>query len=529
MPRCFSKCKKRPNPPCSSDYQCKWIDGAVRKYCRLSPKYKMNKDCKLRRKFTKKEAKLAIKDLVVGKHRIRKNRATRRARIRSSTNSSSPTASVYETASEASSTKASSTKALSTKNSNSAKRKLAKFIHTKKFKIKANYLKKVCLDSSECIAFGTELQNISNFFDNFTTFTYLKNIRQIGDTSSNGTVYQLSYKREGYESHALMKFSNKNEADNLMYEYDVGLFINKMAKKYPCFVETYGLYRIDDATHTSIINKTLNAKTLQKFRPQTRVNYAVGCVDSRLNCILTQHIKDAFSLYDICHHSIFLNRDLLYSLAQIYLPLCALGNTFTHYDLHLSNVLLYRPRSRTYIQYHYNITGLGTVTFKCGYMVKIIDYGRSYFKDSENHNSKQIYDTIGGKIECQNSDKKGFSWLENEPLNAKNYFMDSAKPNVSHDLRALKLIKYNTNIVRHLPSNLKNMLTKLQYKSNYGTAPKTKCTSDKICNVTEAAKYLCELIKNQNTINQNNLHYQSRTKLGDLYISDKSNIRWVPA
>lgn len=522
MPRCFSKCKKRPNPPCTSDYQCKWIDGAVRKYCRLSPKYKMNRDCKLRRKFTKKEAKLAIKDLVVGKHRIRKNRATRRARIRSlsaTTVSSSPTTSIYETASEAS----------IPKNSNSAKRKLAKFIHTKKFKIKANYLKKVCLDSSECIAFGTESQNISNFFNNFTTFTYLKNIRKIGSDSKNGTVYQLSYKREGYESHALMKFSNRNRADNLMYEYDVGLFINKIAKKYPCFVETYGLYRIDDTTHTSVMNKTLNAKTLQKFKPQAHVDYAVGCVDSRLNCVLTQHIKDADSLDSLCKHSQFLIRDLLYSLAQVYLPLCALGDTFTHYDLHLNNILLYRPRPRTYIQYHYNITGLDTVTFKCGYMVKIIDYGRSYFNDSETHNSKQIYQTIIRKRECINGYQKGFAWLENEPLNNKNFYIDSTKPNVSHDLRALKIIHSYNEITRKLLPDLKEMMAQLQYQNNAGTAPKKKCKNNKICNVAEAAKYLCEIIRKKDNMDQNNFHYQGRTKLGDLYISDRSNIRWVPA
>lgn len=518
MPRCFSKCKKREESLCSSDYQCKWINGAVRKYCRLSPKYKMNKDCKLRRKFTKKEAKLAIKDLVVGKHRIRKNRATRRARIRSSSTASSPASSKYETASEAS----------VTKNSNSAKRKLAKFIHTKKFKIKANYLKKVCLDSSECIAFGTESQNISKFFDNFTAFTYLKNIRKIGSDSNNGTVYQLSYKREGYESHAIMKFSNNDAADNLMYEYDVGLFINKMAKKYPCFVETYGLYRIDDATHTSVKNKTMNAKTLQKFKQQSQVDYAVGCVDSRLNCVLTQHIKDADTLFNLCQHPVFLTRDLLYSLAQVYLPLCALGDTFTHYDLHLSNILLYRPRPRTYIQYHYNITGLGTVTFKCGYMVKIIDYGRSYFKDSETHNSKKIYNTIIGKRECQNSHLKGFEWLENQPLTANNFYIDAARPNVSHDLRALKIIQFYNEIKRNLSPDLKEMMVRLQYQNKFGTAPKNKCRADSICNVTEAAKYLCEVIRKKDTMDENDIHYQGRVKIGDLHVSDRGNIRWVP-
>lgn len=59
------------------------------------------------------------------------------------------------------------------------------------------------------------------------------------------------------------------------------------------------------------------------------------------------------------------------------MPLATLANTFTHYDLHPSNVLLCEPVLGKY--YKYILNDRTVVEFKSKYIVKIIDYGRSFF------------------------------------------------------------------------------------------------------------------------------------------------------
>lgn len=53
--------------------------------------------------------------------------------------------------------------------------------------------KKICSDSGVCIAFGTEKNKILDYFSNFTDFSILQSVTQIGASSMNGIVLQLEY------------------------------------------------------------------------------------------------------------------------------------------------------------------------------------------------------------------------------------------------------------------------------------------------------------------------------------------------
>jgi hypothetical protein len=116
-------------------------------------------------------------------------------------------------------------------------------------------------------------------------------------------------------------------------------------------------------------------------------------------------------------------------------------NVFTHYDLHGNNVQVYfpSPKKSKYIVMRYHYSDGSTVEFATEGIVKIIDYGRSYYKKDETNNSLELHKTICKIASCKPNcgKRKGFGWMgrENE------YYIDSSKRNVSHDLRLLMEMK----------------------------------------------------------------------------------------
>ncbi len=98
-----------------------------------------------------------------------------------------------------------------------------------------------CPDLNDCKALGININLINSFFKNFTTFEYLLNITYL-NSGVNSNIQKLEYKRLTYTTHAILKTPLNTESDNLMYEYEVGQYINKQLSFFPCFIETYGLF-----------------------------------------------------------------------------------------------------------------------------------------------------------------------------------------------------------------------------------------------------------------------------------------------
>ena len=130
------------------------------------------------------------------------------------------------------------------------------------------------------------------------------------------------------------------------------------------------------------------------------------------------------------------------------MPLTMLSEQFTHYDLHLQNVLVYTPIENKYIHYHYHMYGY-SVDFKSKYIVKIIDYGRAYFNDN-GRDSLDIYEHVCNSKDCGGMKcgiDYGYANLIPERYIGSRNHITSYKPNISHDLRILHQIrKYYYNI-----------------------------------------------------------------------------------
>ena len=369
----------------------------------------------------------------------------------------------------------------------------------------------ICSDSGTCMAFGIEKIQVNKLFNNFIDFVYANpRIKRIGAISANGFITQIEYdtnmmnrKLRSYKSYAILKSSMYREADNLYYEYLVGKdFINKQCEIYPCFLETYGYYTYNSLNDWNTIKKIKGDENIQLNKLLTLQNgknekqiLGKACATPKMISILIENVKDARSLGSCLEDPTFILQDLLGVLFQVYMPLSKLSKNFTHYDLHTENILLYEPfgkNSNKYITFNYYNLENKLITFKSKYLVKIIDYGRSYFNNGGTLNSKTLYKKLCETKECNSNilydeidndndndsdsdsftwspdvggaedeedeekaycgNNSGFSWISEESNDPETHYINSIRHNMSHDLRILEMIKKKIQIKKILRS-----------------------------------------------------------------------------
>ena len=502
MTKCYSKCRKVPESLCTHE-ECKYINGAKYKYCRLSHKYKMDENCIAQPKPERTRRKKNKLDTSY----------TRKQKVR-------------EDAAE----------------------KIGKFMrNVDPDKRRALFLKSICSDAGVCIAFGKENNKIKEHFAGFIDVKYIKSpIKRIGHPSQNGFVNEITYENNGYVANSILKSSANKNADNLMFEYLVGQYINKKSRVFPCFIETYGwfLYENPNTWNTMKQNKTITdtsiLKTLEIQPAQIRSpsSMEIACTNSKYICILIQHVKEAMSLKSMLANTDFVNNDLLYVLYQIYMPLATLANHFNHYDLHRENVLIYQPIKGKYIQYRYLLDNGDVVEFKSPYIAKLIDYGRSFFKDEESTNpltnsSFSIYETICKIKKCGKNcgDKVGFGNVVPEDFPGSFYYISSSKRNMSHDLRLLHELKNFNNIKNPVTNKVAyGVGVKTRSEKHFGTIENVNSgLPKKIVNVIDAHDALKKEILLKKHRKNNEELYASMVSIGTLTIyQDGRDMDFVP-
>jgi len=401
------------------------------------------------------------------------------------------------------------------------KKNISDIIKKKRDQIYTNILHTVCFESEEY--FG---------FENFNFVTKLKSI---GIPPENKYIKLIEYENNDYISQAILKSSRKKSADNIYYEYLVGNFLNTQSKYFPCFVNTYGVFKYkNDIIYENIVqcntidnNYDINElKTGLTIIKDSNINIdeylKQSCINSTHIAILIESLKNAQTIMEILKDKDFCNNQLLYVLFQIYMPLSVMAENFTHYDLHYKNVLVYEPSKEKVIKYHYHINKsdhADIITFYSPYIVKIINYNTCYFNDGIT-NSKIIYDKVSTISECQDSvhgdceKYKGYYWLNS--LNS-NFNLVSSQKNISYDL---KLLWYIFNNSKFKYSDDKSGLSQLQTKLNYNEGKfidENLSNDENINNVNDVFNELKNLILlEQNKLNNDTL--KSKDLIGDLHI-----------
>lgn len=377
-----------------------------------------------------------------------------------------------------------------------ARNKLNKTIQKKmpllKNRVRAKYLDSICSDSGVCIAFGQSREKIGKHFNHFLDFSMVTSPpTKIGATSNNGFVYEVPFNNEGYNAHAILKSSSNQESDNLMYEYMVGIYINAVGMKLPCFLETYGLfmYKNGETWSNAMYDKKLNNMENNLIHvPNVNIStLRRSCANSLISCVLIQHLKEAIPFVDVVYNKKIKipDQEVIHSLFQVYFCLHCLRDEFTHYDLHSGNVLLYEPVKGKKIRYTYEDVEGNSYTFDSAYIPKIIDYGRSYFSGN-----KGLYEALCQLKECDPDCgfKAGYGWMDPTPPEYADYHISSMYPNCSHDLRLYNIVKnfYKSKETQKLKSCV--------FRTSHGTPPVVKNDEyqDYVANVTDAYRELAK-------------------------------------
>jgi len=259
--------------------------------------------------------------------------------------------------------------------------------------LRGQYLKRHCPGSSECLILGQNRREILQFFNGFN-FDYAEKIlTPIGENSINGFVHEIEFKHRDYVSYAVLKTSKKAASDNLIYEYFMGLFINKVNAYLPTFLETYGLYTCSPDFHDKLDSRQ-PVPFDKEIVPLVQTNSEIikrACTAPLYNQLLIQHVKNAETFYSKIKDTEFLKNEMCHVLFQVYAALYSLRWKFTHFDLHANNILLQKPFPDGVIEFHYD-----DIVFHSPYLVKIIDYGRA-----ETRNSLSVINEVCITPECE--------------------------------------------------------------------------------------------------------------------------------
>ena len=379
-------------------------------------------------------------------------------------------------------------------------------------------LNAICPNSGECVAFGLQVGPMRAFFDNYNLSLVAKNaVKRIGGNSNNGFVLEVPFVKDNYTAYTVLKSTQNADSDNLFYEALVGIYINKKNYIFPCFLETYGLYqwpyiaarmgaRKGETQQLGLLERKNMSYNAFFDKPEF---ISDTCLEAELGCVLIQHIHGARTLLNhirsLKSNMLFFTYHLVQYLYQIYAPLGVLSDEFTHYDLKTDNVLLYTlgkdrdadyhktaikaegvPHNGEYITMNYHYPNGKVVSFNTFDIVKIIDYGRCYFKESEKHNSHNYLKVLRESIikvaksdkdlkanhprrrgECTN---RSYQILEDEDPEGSFHYICSNKRNKTHDLRLAREIwttpeKYNSE--NQDENGLRRILAAIFYEDTY--------------------------------------------------------------
>jgi hypothetical protein len=273
----------------------------------------------------------------------------------------------------------------------------------------------------------SELRTSINAKFEFTSFKKIYSVEFLSATVSNLEKYKiikivyktLNDNQDDIYSYALLKCNNKRYRDSvikssqLLYEYFVGLLINELYMKYPCFLETYNFYIRNTATGRYTGNGDL------EYMDSSKISnfFAIGTKNNNpidIKNILVDEKTIVGGKYDTCNgtengiliqylptYVDFVNagsgfKEIVGLLYQLYKPLAALAGIFEHNNLTLDQVILYTPYGDRYIQFNYG-SGDEIISFKSKYMLKIKNYSSCFFKKDEDLNSDKIVDYVNTK------------------------------------------------------------------------------------------------------------------------------------
>lgn len=358
-----------------------------------------------------------------------------------------------------------------------------------------------CKNKKACVSLKPHLKDITQFFEYFKNLNLIDNskIKKIGKNSKNGFIYEFIFRKSIYQTYAVLKSSANKTADNLIYEYYVGkMFVNNLVDKFPCFLETYNLFKFTNRHMYEMYknNSSLNNISVKDTLVLSEFNnWNKTCIDNDLYSILIQHFDEFFAFSDLLTPDKInlISNEILFLLYQIYFPLGNLNERFTHYDLHTNNVFLHKPyNNKKFILLRYHTLNGKIFEFPTEYIAKIIDYGRCYFYNSKMSSSKIVNEVCNAPNCLPHCGAYfGYGMIINKDNDS---FIHSYKSNISHDLRLIYIVNTYMNNFLKTKYNFD-----LIYETDYGTPEikENKLNERKITNVKNFKEFLEKHLSNE--------------------------------
>ena len=325
------------------------------------------------------------------------------------------------------------------------------------------------------------------YFQNLKNYSsQMERLDGVGLTNSNGIIYKLKYIVRGKQPYSvILKVNQGGESDNLVYEYLVGQCINEYSRYYPCFSKTYlvGMFSEPVSDNFRAFMKLSVPKSfdtyIQSFDVRNIERLIInGCRSNEFLTLFTQYIPIKYSLEDYLKKYTYPPSgwkklairndciDQLYELTTIlhiiYQLLSSFADKFTHYDLHMANVVLTEVPDNRFIHviFHYpdgRILHYNMCFVNCKQMnaskpnsveiMKIV-CNNDTERNPENPFCRHTCGNLSGYHYSTNLDETSEFLL----ASAENNFIDYTRKNISHDCRLMHEILYYFDF-NHLPKD----------------------------------------------------------------------------
>jgi hypothetical protein len=164
-----------------------------------------------------------------------------------------------------------------------------------------------------------------------------------------------------------------------------------------------------DAKEYSNIPFFINNSTVKNIvrnNLQNNNNIDEGCKHNDKSSVLIEFVPNGLSIYELLKDPIFQNRPAYFNLEvynilfQLYFTLSGLREIYTHYDLHLDNVMFIKIPNNEKMKIDYNINNI-IYTIYTSFVPVILDYGRSFVDCLKIDNI--LNSRIFAEIACNNS------------------------------------------------------------------------------------------------------------------------------
>lgn len=401
--------------------------------------------------------------------------------------------------------------------------------------------KKQCRDLNTCLILGEFSHAILAFFTAIKHFNNVVKIKSLETLGNNGKLLFVHSHLSDYTAYSMVKIPKYKQeiADNVVYEFLMGLVVNLFTQT-PNTVKTLNLYKhkskdrlrntLSQQNITSeilkenveliaYVNYESNDGLIQFHRNEENITSETDLIEH--SCMKHDHfilemlyIPHSFMLEQTTDAKKFSNfrnfwkYEIGFVMFQLYAFLKVYHKIFVHNDLNRANILLCQIPDH-HFEYIYK-EGSETIKFTSPYLVKTIDYSRSYISGE----SDRIFDMVCKKKNCYPNcgEKHGYEYAYLSKLDRIRLYLD---------LIPLYFVeKYKDRVP--LDPDFRKIVLSLEYDDHYKNTVQVTSKADIIRTVIDAYKKIKTYIKKQAPVQRTSKLYGTFVIKTDVIPSIKS-------